>query len=64
MVKTEIKVKPELLDDVQSFASYLEKFVGKINNDYGRKLALHSWQVDVKEEDKILNVKTVELSLK
>ena len=64
MVKTEIKVRPELLNDANAFVSHLEKLVGKINNDYGRNLSLHSWLVDVKEDDEILNVKTVEISLK
>ncbi len=64
IVKAEIKVKPEQLEDVNGLVSYLQSFVGKINNDYGRNLSLHSWQIDEKEGDDERNVKTVELSLK
>lgn len=64
MVKTEIKVKPELTEDVKSFVPYLENFVTKINYSYGRNLILHSWHVDLKEDDEEMNLRTVELSLK
>ena len=64
MVKTEIKVKPELTEDMSAFVPFLETFVNKINYNYGRNLSLHSWQVDTKEDDEMQNVRTVELSLK
>lgn len=64
MVKTEIKVKRELLDDINNFILYLNIFVDKINMSYGRKFAIDSWQVDTKDDDETDDVRTVELSLK
>lgn len=64
MVKTEIKVKPELAEDMHAFVPFLETFVNKINYNYGRNLSLHSWMVDTKEDDEVQNLRTVELSLK
>lgn len=64
MVKTEIKVKPELTEDVNTFVPFLETFVNKINYNYGRNLSLFSWQVDTREDDEMQNLRTVELSLK
>ncbi|MEJ7768646.1 MAG: hypothetical protein WKF89_12590 [Chitinophagaceae bacterium] len=64
MVKTEIKVKPELTEDMTALVPFLETFVTKINYNYGRNLSLHSWQVDTKEDDEVHNLRTVELSLK
>ena len=63
MVKTEIKVKPELTEDTESFEPYLQTFVSKINYNYGRKLSLHSWEVDIQEDDEMQNLRTVVLSL-
>lgn len=63
MVKTEIKVKPELTEDLTSFEPYLQTFVSKINYNYGRKLSLHSWEVDIQEDDELKNLRTVVLSL-
>jgi hypothetical protein len=63
MVKTEIKVNPELTEDVTSFEPYLQTFVSKINYNYGRKLSLHSWEVDIQEDDEMKNLRTVVLSL-
>ncbi|MEO5995472.1 MAG: hypothetical protein ABIN89_02155 [Chitinophagaceae bacterium] len=63
MVKTEIKVKPELTEDSETFIPYLHTFVSKINYNYGRKLSLHSWEVDIQEDDEIQNLRTVVLSL-
>ncbi len=63
MVKTEIKVKPELTEDVTSFEPYLQTYVSKINYNYGRKLSLHSWEVDIQEDDEMKNLRTVVLSL-
>ncbi len=63
MVKTEIKVKPELTEDVTSFEPYLQTFVSRINYNYGRKLSLHSWEVDIQEDDEMKNLRTVVLSL-
>lgn len=63
MVKTEIKVRPELTEDVTSFEPYLQTFVSKINYNYGRKLSLHSWEVDIQEDDEMKNLRTVVLSL-
>lgn len=53
-----------MIQDANVFMPYLEQYVGKINNDYGRNLFLHSWQVDENAEDEFADVKTVELSLK
>jgi hypothetical protein len=64
MVKTEIKVKPELTENAETFVPYLQTFVNKINYNYGRNLSLHSWQVDIKEDDEMQNLRTVEISLK
>ncbi len=63
MVKTEIKVKPELAEDSETFIPYLQTFVSKINHNYGRKLSLHSWEVDIQKDDEELNLRTVVLSL-
>jgi len=64
MVKTEIKVSPDIIEDTNTFVPFLQSFVGKINYNYGRNLTLNSWQVDIKEDDEMLNVRTVELFLK
>lgn len=64
MVKTEIRVRPELTENITEFIPYLQTFVEKINYNYGRNLSLHSWQVDVREDDEIENLRTIELSLK
>ena len=64
MVKTEIKVRPELTENIAEFVPYLQSFVEKINYNYGRNLSLHSWQVDIREEDESSNLRTIELSLK
>lgn len=64
MVKTEIKVRPELAENSNEFIPFLQSFVDKINYNYGRKLSLHSWQVDIREEDEVRNLRTIELSLK
>jgi hypothetical protein len=64
MVKTEIKVRPELIEDTNTLIPFLQTFVGRINYNYGRNLTLNSWQVDTKEDDEMLNVRTVELFLK
>ena len=63
MVKTEIKLKPELTEDTETFIPYLQTFVSKINYNYGRKLSLHSWEVDIQEDDEVQNLRTVVLSL-
>jgi hypothetical protein len=63
MVKTEIKVKPEMTEDTEAFIPYLQTFVSKINYNYGRKLSLHSWEVDIQEDDEIQNLRTVVLLL-
>lgn len=63
MVKTEIKVKREFVND-HNFVSHLEKFVDRINNNYGRTFAIHSWQVDTRDDDEVEDLRTVELSLK
>lgn len=64
MVKTEIKVSPELTENNNEIIPFLQRFVEKINYNYGRKLSLHSWQVDIREEDELKNLRTIELSLK
>lgn len=64
MIKTVIKVRPEMIQDTNAFMPYLERYIGKINNDFGRNLFLHSWQVDESVEEELADVKTVELSLK
>ncbi|MEO6914630.1 MAG: hypothetical protein ABI151_02385 [Chitinophagaceae bacterium] len=64
MVKTEIKVRSELTENITEFLPYLQSFVEKINYNYGRKLSLHSWHVDMTEEDQVQNLRTIELSLK
>jgi len=63
MVKTEIKVKPELTENAETFEPYLQTFVSKINYNYGRKLSLHSWEIDIQEDDEMQNLRTVVLSL-
>ena len=63
MVKTEVKVTPNLTEDVDIFVPYLQTFVSKINYNYGRKLSLHSWEVDIQEDDERQNLRTVVLSL-
>jgi len=64
MIKTVIKVRPEMIADTNAFLPYLEKYVGKINNDFGRNLFLHSWQIDENAEEEFTDVKTVEICLK
>ena len=64
MIKTEVKVKREMVEDQSSLLPYLERFVAKINYNYGKQLAIQSWEVDTQENDDVENVKTVALSLK
>jgi hypothetical protein len=64
MVKTEVKVRPEIVEDTNALIPFLHTLVGKINYNYGRNLTLNSWQVDIREDDEMLNVRTVELFLK
>ncbi len=63
MVKTEIKVKREFVND-NNFMNHLEKFVDRINNNYGRTFAIDSWQIDTRDDDEVEDLRTVELSLK